>query len=114
MAIRILLADDHHVVRRGIRLILEQEQDFIIAGEGNNGQEILDLLNKGIEADVLLTDLTMPVLNGIQLAKAVTNNYPDIKIILLTIQEDEGHIQNAFQAGIKSYLFKSADPIELV
>ncbi|WP_457127290.1 response regulator [Mucilaginibacter sp. HD30] len=113
MGIRILLADDHCVVRDGIRQILKQEPDFVIAGEGENGREIIDLLESGTEADVLLADLSMPIMDGIQLAEAVGVNYPNLKVVLLTFQEDEAFVQRAFQAGIKSYLFKTSDPHEM-
>jgi two-component system response regulator NreC len=114
MGIRILLADDHHVVRWGVKQLLSQEPDLSITGEAENGQEVLDLLDHGVEVDVLLTDLSMPVMDGIHLAKILGEKYPDLKIALLTIQEEECYIQQAFQAGIKSYIFKSADPQELI
>lgn len=114
MGIRILLADDHHMVRWGVKQLLLQEPDFTIAGEAENGQQVLDLLDKGAEVDVLLTDLSMPVMDGIHLAKVVGDKYPDLKIALLTIQEEECYIQQAFQSGVKSYIFKSADPQELI
>lgn len=114
MGIRILLADDHHLVRSGVKQLLSQEADFTIAGEAENGAQILDMLDKGVEGDVLLTDLSMPVMNGIELSKAVGDRYPHLNVVLLTIQEEECYIQQAFQAGIKSYVFKSADPLELI
>lgn len=112
--IRILIADDHQVVRRGLRQVLAQEPDMEVVGEGGNGQEILELLNNGVQADVLLTDLNMPGMNGIDLSKEINTTYPDVEIVLLTIQEEEGYIQQAFQAGIKSYIFKTAHEEELV
>jgi two-component system response regulator NreC len=112
--IRILIADDHQLVRRGLRLLLEQEPDLSVVSEGSNGLEIMELLRSGVEADVLLADLNMPVMDGLELAKAIAEEYPSVQIILLTIQEEESYIQQAFQAGIKSYLFKTADAEEVV
>jgi DNA-binding NarL/FixJ family response regulator len=114
MEIRIILADDHHVVRCGVKQLLEKEPDFKIVGEAENGQQVLDMLEKGLQADVLLTDFSMPIMNGIELARTVTANHGHVNMGLLTIQEEECYIQQAFQAGIKSYLFKTADPDELI
>lgn len=112
--IRILISDDHQIVRRGLRQMLEQEPDLEVVGEAANGREILDLLEKGIEADVLLTDLCMPVMGGLELAQAIKERYQHPEIILLTIQEEESYIQQAFQIGIKSYLFKTAHEEEVI
>lgn len=114
MGIKILIAEDHHVVRRGLREFLQDEPDFTIAGEAEHGQQIVDMLMGGMEIDVLLTDLSMPVMDGIQLTKTVGDKFPNVKVVLLTVMEEEEHIQQAFQAGIKSYVFKTADPQELV
>jgi len=112
--IKVLIADDHQMVRRGISRTLDDEQDIEVVGEGKNGLEILALLESGVSADVLLTDLNMPEMDGLQLAGAVSQRYPHIQVILLTIQEDDQHIQQAFQQGIKSYLFKTANENEVV
>jgi len=112
--IRVLIADDHQVVRRGLRQVLEREPGMEIVGEAENGRAIMDMLENCVQADVLLTDLSMPVMNGLELAKAVTVQFPDLEIILLTIQEEESYIQQAFEAGIKSYVFKTAHEEELV
>jgi DNA-binding NarL/FixJ family response regulator len=114
MGIKIFIAEDHKVVRRGLREFLQNEPDFTIAGEAEDGQQIIDLLLSGVEGDVLLTDLNMPGMDGIQLAKLVQEKYPALKVILLTVMEEEEHIQQAFQAGIMSYIFKTADPQELI
>lgn len=112
--IKVIIADDHQIVRHGLRQLLEQDPGLSVVGEGANGQDILNLLEGGLEADVLLTDLSMPVMNGLQLAKSVTRQYPELQIILLTIQEEENYIQQAFQSGIKSYMFKTADAEEVL
>ncbi|WDF54245.1 response regulator transcription factor [Mucilaginibacter sp. KACC 22063] len=112
--IRILIADDHQVVRRGLRQVLEQEADFEVVGDVSSGLGILQLLENGVEADVLLTDLSMPVMDGFELAQNITSKYPHLEIILLTIQEEESYVQQAFQAGVRSYLFKTAHEEEVV
>jgi two-component system response regulator NreC len=101
--IRILIADDHQLVRRGLRLLLEQEPDLSVVSEGSNGLEIMELLRSGVEADVLLADLNMPVMDGLELAKAIAEEYPSVQIILLTIQEEESYIQQAFPAPIRIF-----------
>jgi len=112
--IKVLIADDHAMVRRGISRTLEDEQDIEVVGEGKNGLEILALLDGGVQADVLLTDLNMPGMDGLGLARAVSESYPDLQVVLLTIQEDDQHIQQSFQQGVKSYLFKTAGENEIV
>lgn len=113
MAIRILLADDHHLVRCGVKQLLAQEADFTVTGEAENGAQILEILKNGVEADVLLTDLSMPVMDGLQLAQNIRDKYSHLKIILLTVPEEVCFIQQAFQLGITGYVFKTADPREL-
>jgi two-component system response regulator NreC len=112
--INIILAEDHQIVRSGLRQILAYEPEFNITGEANNGQQVLDMLENNVKADVLLTDINMPEINGLELTSIVRSRYPSIQMLLLTMQEDEKYIHKAFQAGVKSYLFKTTDKEELV
>jgi DNA-binding NarL/FixJ family response regulator len=109
--IKLLIADDHEIVRRGLKQLLEP--DFIITGEAANGQEALDLLSGGLEVDVVLTDIGMPVVDGLQFALAVREKFGDLPVVLLTMREEENLIQQAFNTGVNSFLFKTADTQEL-
>lgn len=112
--IRVLIADDHSVVRRGMKELLDEDPELEVCGEATDGREALSMLKSGLKADVLLTDISMPNMDGLELAKAVNNEFPEIRIVLLTMQEEDGFVQKAFEAGIKNYLFKTADPEEVI
>ncbi|HEY9196816.1 MAG TPA: response regulator transcription factor, partial [Mucilaginibacter sp.] len=94
--IKVLIVDDHHVVRQGIKQMLHDEANFTVCGEAANGREALELLNKGVEADVLLVDFNMPEMDGLELAKEVKQRFPGLAIVLLTMLEDENFVQQAF------------------
>lgn len=112
--INIILAEDQQLVRSGLRQILSREPEFNVAGEAGDGQEVLDLLESGVKADVLLTDIGMPKINGLEVAATVHTRFPAVHVLLLTMQEEEKYIQKAFQAGVKSYLLKTTNADELI
>jgi DNA-binding NarL/FixJ family response regulator len=112
--VNIILAEDHQLVRSGLRHILAREPEFNVTGEAGDGQQVLDMLEAGVKADVLLTDISMPKVNGLEVAATVQSRFPTVHVLLLTIQEEEKYIQKAFQAGVKSYLLKTADSEELI
>ncbi|MFD2147385.1 response regulator [Mucilaginibacter antarcticus] len=112
--IRVLIADDHHVVRCGIRQLLENENGFIVSGEAADGNAALKLLENGVEADVLLADVNMPGMDGLELTRNIRQTYPELKIVLLTMQEEESYIQKAFGAGVQNYVFKTAGTEEVI
>ena len=109
--ITIALADDEQLFREGIKFLLEREPNFTVLFDANNGQELLTLLkaSKTIPA-IILMDLKMPVLNGIETTKEIQKQYPKIKIITLSSYADKSFITNMINVGASSYLVKSATP----
>ncbi len=112
--INIILAEDHHIVRGGVRSLLEKEKNFSVTGEASNGQEVLNSLEKGIKANIILADMNMPQMGGIELAEKLSVDYPDVKVIILSAADNEKYVFKAFKAGAKGYLLKSVSPDELV
>jgi len=112
--IRIILAEDHNIVRNGIRNLLEKEKDLKIVGEAFNGQEVLDLIAQGISADIVLADINMPVMNGIEMSSQILAKSPKTKIVILSMLDHERYVIQAFQAGVSGYLLKNISADELV
>lgn len=110
--IRILIADDHPIVRDGLRSALETIENFQVIGVAANGHEALGLI-KNNPPDVLLTDISMPEMNGIELTREVARKHPEIKIIILSMHENDAYINNALQAGAHGYLLKDSEKAEL-
>ena len=111
--IRLFIVDDHTVLREGLRLMLDQEPGFTVVGEAANGQELLDQLPT-IPADVVLLDLHMPVLGGLATAERLRAEYPDLRILMLSMVEEPLSIQHALAAGAHGYLLKNAVKEEVV
>jgi DNA-binding NarL/FixJ family response regulator len=112
--ISILLAEDHNVVRSGIRSLLEKDTDLKVAGEGVNGLEVLDLLANGAVADVILADMNMPGMSGLELIAEIAKSYPQIKVVILSMLDHEKYISQAFKAGASGYLLKNVSSDEMV
>lgn len=111
--IRVVIADDHRLVLAGFKALLE-DLDFVeVLGEARNGKELLDLLRRGIRPDVVLVDHEMPLMNGLEAAAAIRNEFFGVKIIMLTMLQDKALIENAIAAGIHGFLFKNASLDEL-
>ncbi len=113
MSIRLLLADDHAMVRKGLQVFLATQPDITLVGEAANGQEALDLA-ASLLPDVILMDLNMPVLNGMETTKQLKLTHPDVKVIVLTSFSDQDHVLPAIRAGARGYLLKDIEPEELV
>ena len=109
MAIKVLLADDHLLLRQGIKRILSYEEDIEIVGEAGDGQEAL-ARTLGLHPDVLLLDLNMPVLNGIEVARQLRAAKSPTKIIVLTIHEGSDYVLEVLNAGAAGYLLKDVEP----
>lgn len=105
-AIRILIVDDHPVVRQGLRSLLAGHPDLDIVGEADDGAEVLPFLSKNL-VDVILLDIQMKKQSGIEVARRVRTAHPNIKIIVLTTYDDESLLSAAMEAGIQGYLLKS-------
>jgi len=112
--IKVLLAEDHTIVRNGIVALLENEEDIKIIGDVRNGNEILKHLESNPHPDVILTDLNMPDLDGIELIQIVKAKYPHIKVLVLTMMEEDQYIINALDAGAYGYLLKSVNIDEII
>lgn len=111
--IRILIAEDHHMVRAGIRALLEKVGDMAILGEASNGQEAMDM-NEALNPDVLIMDIMMPRMNGIQAAEQLRSRKSRTKILLLSMYADEELVYQALQSGVNGYVLKSSVSDELV
>lgn len=113
-AITILLAEDHEVVRNGIRSLLEKEAGLKVIAEAANGLDVLRSLEQGIKPDILLTDINMPGMSGIELLENLSKKEVDIKVIILSMLDNERSVIKAFKAGASGYLLKSVSALELV
>ena len=109
---RILLADDHTLVRAGIRSLLEKMPGVEVVGEAGDGREALALLEV-LRPDILLIDIAMPGLNGLETAARVADGFPQIKIIILSMHANEEYVVEALRAGAAGYLLKDSATIEL-
>lgn len=112
MAIRILIADDHRIVREGLRMFLNLDKELTIVGEAANGIEALEL-SRQLKPDVVLMDLIMPELDGISATMTIRKELPDVEVIALTSVLDNGAVISAIKAGAIGYLLKDADANEL-
>jgi len=113
MKINIILADDHQIFRDGIKSLLSDESNLEIIGEASNGDELLSLL-KTISPDILILDVTMPKITGIELTKIITEQYPDIRILILSMHKNEEYVISAMINGAKGYLPKDTSRKELL
>jgi len=113
MSIRILIADDHHVVRRGLVFFLTTQKDLEIIGEAENGRKAVEMA-KELKPDIILMDLAMPEMDGIQATKIIKEEEPSIKIMILTSFSDQDHVIPALEAGASGFQLKDIQPDELV
>ena len=110
---RILLADDHGIVRRGMRSLLDTEPGVEVVGEASNGREALKLLET-LRPDMAILDVAMPMLNGIEVTAQAMKAYPDLKVIILSMYADESYVVRALTAGARAYLLKEATEEDLL
>jgi DNA-binding NarL/FixJ family response regulator len=113
MGIRILIADDHHVVRRGLAFFLKTQRDIEIIGEAGNGREAVELA-RTLKPDLILMDLVMPEMDGIEATKIIKTEMPEVKIMMLTSFSDQDHVIPALEAGASGYQLKDIEPDELI
>jgi DNA-binding NarL/FixJ family response regulator len=111
--IRILLADDHAVVRRGFQMILAEQADMEIVGEAGNGREALELAAQ-LKPDVVVMDVAMPELNGIEATRRMPDNAPHARVLALSMHKDAVYVREILRAGARGYLLKDAAPADLV
>ncbi|UYP10633.1 response regulator [Priestia megaterium] len=113
MKIKMLIADDHHVVRKGLVFFLQTQPDLEIVGEASNGEEAVKLATS-LEPHIVLMDLSMPVLDGIEATKELKKQAPHVQVMILTSFSDQDHVIPALEAGASGYQLKESDPDELV
>lgn len=113
MTIRVLIADDHHVVRRGLVFFLKTQKDIEIIGEAKNGREAVEMADK-LNPDLVLMDLVMPEMDGVEATRIIKQANPEIRIMILTSFSDQDHVIPALEAGASGYQLKDIEPDELV
>jgi DNA-binding NarL/FixJ family response regulator len=111
--IRVLLADDHKMIRAGLRLVLAQQSDIMIAGEADDGREAVTLAAE-LKPDVVVMDVGMPNLNGIEASLQIKQARPETAIVMLSMHSDEGYILRALRAGAAGYILKDSAEADLV
>lgn len=111
--IRLLLADDHAVLRSGLRLLLDGRSDMVVVGEANDGAELLDLVEER-RPDLILLDLSMPRLGGLEALPLLKQRAPQARVLILTMHDDESYLRQALKAGASGYVLKKAADVELI
>jgi two-component system response regulator NreC len=111
--IRILLADDHTVLRAGLKSLLEQQRDFEVVGEAGDGRELLRLVEE-LTPHVVITDIGMPRLNGTEATSQIVAKYPQTRVIVLSMHSDEAYVLRALKAGARGYLVKESAEADLM
>lgn len=113
MTTSILVADDHAVVRAGLRALIQSEPSLSVVGEAAGGMEAISLTNE-YQPDVLVLDVSMPDMDGITVTKELHTRYPELRILILTVHEDEGLLREAIRSGASGYILKHAAEKELI
>jgi two-component system response regulator NreC len=111
--IRILLSDDHNILRDGMRLLLERQPGFVVVGEASDGRETLDLAQNH-QPDVVVMDIAMPNMNGIEATRRITEKHPRMGVVILSMHYDESYVIRSLKAGARAYLLKDAVKSELI
>ena len=111
--VRILLADDHTVMRAGLRLLLERHEDFEVVGEAADGRQAVDIATE-LKPAVVVMDIAMPQLNGVEAARQILNRNPETAIVMLSMHSDESYVLRSLKAGARGYLLKDSAEADLV
>lgn len=113
--IKVLLAEDHQIVRNGIKNVLESDGRFSVIGEASNGRDALQMINDKTSPDIIIADICMPEMTGIELAENLRHNgFRNIKLVLLTMLDSENYVFEAFRTGVHGYLLKNISTEELL
>lgn len=110
---KIVIIDDHQLFREGVKRILDFEESFQVVAEGNDGSEAVDLVSK-YKPDVVLMDINMPEINGVEATRNLIDTYPRTKVIILSIHDDESYVTHALKSGALGYLLKEMDADSLI
>ena len=111
--IRVLVVDDHDLFRRGLMEVLDEEPDMAVVGEARNGQEAIEQVDL-LSPDVVFMDLNMPVRNGIETTAYLTQKWPDLKVLVLTVSEEAADLYHALSVGARGYVLKISNPQEII
>jgi len=111
--IRVLLTDEHKLIRSGLRLLIEQQGDLVVVGEADDGRQAVDLA-RSARPDVVVMDIAMPNLNGIEACYQITHENPGIAVVMLSMHADESYVLRALKAGARAYLLKDSAEADLV
>jgi len=110
--IRVLLADDHKLIRSGLRLVIEQQGGLVVVGEADDGRQAVNL-SRSSRPDVVVMDIGMPNLNGIEACYQITHDNPNVAVVMLSMHADESYILRALKAGARAYLLKDSAEADL-
>jgi len=113
MTINIILADDHHVIREGLRLLLDREKDLLVLAEADTGRSALSAVKK-FNPDLVVMDVSMPELNGMEATRKIQSEAPGTKVLALSMYSDKRFVEGMFQAGVSGYILKNCIARELV
>ena len=111
--IRVLIADDHAIVREGVRLMLQSQPDIEVVGEAEDGQSAVASV-RAVKPDLVLLDMSMPIMGGLEATRLIAREFPDTRVLILSMHESDDHFFHALQAGASGYLLKRAAPAELL
>lgn len=111
--IRIMIVDDHPLARQGLRQILSLEDDFVVVGEAQHGNEVMEKVTT-LKPDVVLMDINLPGRNGIELTEEIRKNFPEVNVLALTVDTDQMHVHKIIKAGALGYVLKDIDPDTLI
>ncbi len=111
--VTIVIADDHKLLRYGLKMLLETETDFKVVGEAVDGPETVKMVTE-LQPDILITDLRMPGVDGIQVARQVSRSSPKTRVIILPLYGDDSYVSHAIEAGARGYILKGSDSEEII
>lgn len=111
--INIVLADDHQVVRKGLRALLSAEQDFTVVGEAGDGLETVKLVEE-LKPEILVLDLMMSGINGLEVTRQLIKKMPELRIVILSMHSNEAYVLEALRSGARAYILKESSPEELI
>jgi DNA-binding NarL/FixJ family response regulator len=111
--LNIILADDHIVVRKGLKALLSTQPDFNVVGEAENGLEALQMVD-ALKPDILVLDLTMPILNGLEVTRSLSHKAGSPRVIILSMHSCEAYVNETLRSGAQAYVLKESSPEELV
>ena len=113
MAVSILLADDHEIFRQGLQMVLDSQQDFLVAGQVSNGLDAIKLAEQ-LHPDVVIVDMLMPGLNGLDVTRAIKQQLPECHVVMLSMYGDECYVLDALQYGASGYVLKESNTSILI